>query len=99
VIPFGDTGQSRECVVSFRDREGVEHVAEVTAESLFEAAALALNQFRGAEWSREPSRDPGTLRVEVCESTFYGEGCGVGSMVEADGRGARRRNREAECEE
>lgn len=38
-------GERRMCVVSFRDREGVEHVAEVTAESLFEAAALGLNQF------------------------------------------------------
>ena len=49
----------------------MEHVAEVTAESLFEAGALALNQFRRAEWSREASLDTGTLRVEVCESTFY----------------------------
>jgi len=64
-------GHSQRCVVSFRDTEGVEHVAEVTAESLFEAAALGLNQFRRAEWSREASLDTGTLRVEVCESTFY----------------------------
>lgn len=64
-------GQPRQCVVNFRDRDGVEHVAEVTAESLFEAAALALNQFRLAEWSREASLDTGTLQVEVCESTFY----------------------------
>jgi len=49
----------------------VEHVAEVTAESLFEAAALALKQFRRAEWSRKASLDTATLRVEVCESTFY----------------------------
>jgi hypothetical protein len=64
-------GEQRKCVVSFRDHEGVQHVAEVTAESLFEAAASALNQFRRAEWSREASLDTGTLRVEVCESTFY----------------------------
>ena len=63
--------QPRQCVVSFRDRDGVEHVAEVRAESLFEAAALALKQFRRAEWSREASLETGTLRVEVCESTFY----------------------------
>jgi hypothetical protein len=54
-----------------RDGEGVEHVAEVTAESLYEAGALALQQFRRAEWSREASLDAGTLRVEVCESTFH----------------------------
>jgi hypothetical protein len=64
-------GESRRCVVSFRDRDGVEHVAEVTAETLYEAGALALKQFRRAEWSREASLDAGTLRVEVCESTFY----------------------------
>jgi hypothetical protein len=61
----------RQCIVSFRDREGVDHIAKVTAESLFEAAALALNQFGRAEWSREASLDTGVLRVEVCESTFY----------------------------
>ncbi len=64
-------GQLRKCLVSFRDGEGVEHVAEVTAESLYEAGALALQQFRRAEWSREASLDAGTLRVEVCESTLY----------------------------
>ena len=64
-------GQSRRCVISFRDGEGVEHQAEVTAESLYEAGALALQQFRRADWSREASLDAGTLRVEVCESTFY----------------------------
>jgi len=61
----------RKCVVRFRDDEGVEHVAEVRAESLYEAGALALQRFRRAEWSREASLDAGTLRVEVCESTFY----------------------------
>jgi hypothetical protein len=64
-------GNSRRCLVSFRDGEGVEHVVEVTAESLYEAGAVALQQFRRAEWSREASLDTATLRVEVCESTFY----------------------------
>jgi hypothetical protein len=57
--------------VSFRDDEGVEHVAEVMAASLYEAGAVALQQFRRSDWSREASLDTGTLRVEVCESTFY----------------------------
>src|SRR5207302_3195291 len=35
-------GQPRKCLVSFGDGGGVEHVAEVTAESLYEAGALAL---------------------------------------------------------
>ena len=64
-------GQSRRCIVSFRDATGVEHIAEVTAESLYEAGALALQQFRRNDWSREASLDAGSLRVEVCESTFY----------------------------
>jgi hypothetical protein len=64
-------GQARRCLVSLRDTEGVEHVVEVTAASLYEAGALALQQFRRCEWSRESSLDAATLRVEVCESTFY----------------------------
>jgi predicted Rdx family selenoprotein len=64
-------GQPRKCLVSFRDREGVEHSASVTAESLYEAGAVALQQFRRADWSREESLDAGTLRVEVRDSTFY----------------------------
>jgi hypothetical protein len=64
-------GHGRKCIVSFRDSDGVEHVTEVTAESLYEAGALALQQFRRSEWSREASLDTGTLRVEVRESTFY----------------------------
>ena len=57
--------------MSFRDEEGGEHVAEVMAASLYEAGAVALQQFRRSDWSREASLDKGTLRVEVCESTFY----------------------------
>jgi hypothetical protein len=57
--------------LSFLDREGVGHGAEVTAESLYEAAAAGLQQFRRRDWSREESFDSVTLCVEVCESTFY----------------------------
>jgi hypothetical protein len=64
-------GQIKACLVSFRDRHGVEHVAHVSAESLYEAGAVALDQFRRADWSREESLDSATLRVEVCESVFY----------------------------
>lgn len=64
-------GGPKKCLVSFRDGQGVEHVAEVFAGSLFEAGALALQQFRRGDWSREASLDAGMLRVEVCESNFY----------------------------
>lgn len=64
--------EARGCVPSaFAMGEGLEHVAEVTAASLYEAGALALQQFRRSDWSREASLDAGTLRVEVREATFY----------------------------
>lgn len=34
------------CVVSFVDNDGIRHTVEVEAESLFEAAALALRTFK-----------------------------------------------------
>ena len=34
------------CVVSFVDTDGIRHTVEVEAESLFEAAALALRTFK-----------------------------------------------------
>jgi hypothetical protein len=64
-------GESKRCVVTFRDNDGVEHTAEVVAASLYEAGALALQQFRRSDWSRLASLEVGTLRVEVTESTFY----------------------------
>jgi hypothetical protein len=36
----------RTCVVSFTDSEGIRHAVEVAATSLYEAAALAINEFR-----------------------------------------------------
>jgi hypothetical protein len=37
---------ARTCVVSFADSEGIRHSVEVTATTLYEAAALAVNEFR-----------------------------------------------------
>jgi len=37
---------ARTCVVSFADSEGIRHSVEVTASTLYEAAALAINEFR-----------------------------------------------------
>jgi hypothetical protein len=36
----------RSCRVTIRDTEGIEHTAEVTAESLYEAVALGLRAIR-----------------------------------------------------
>ena len=53
------------CTVTFQDLNGTRHSVEVTAETLYEAAALALQAFRQAEFI-DPN--PGTasrLEVEV----------------------------------
>jgi hypothetical protein len=62
----------KKCIVTFRDAEGVDHAAIVTAESLYEAAIVALRQFRRADWSREDAFDLGALRIEVWDQpTLY----------------------------
>jgi len=64
--------RARKCVVTFRDVEGVDHAAVLEAESLYEAALVALRQFRRADWSREAALDLGTLRIEVWDRpTLY----------------------------
>src|ERR1700691_5022420 len=45
----------RACRVTCRDADGVEHTAQVTAQSLFEAVAQALRVFREHDWSDDPS--------------------------------------------
>lgn len=40
----------RSCRVTIRDSEGIEHTAEVTAESLYEAVALGLHAIRQSSW-------------------------------------------------
>jgi hypothetical protein len=51
-------------VVSFAGERGVRHSVEVTAETLYEAAAMALSIFRQSEWANEVG--PGTeLTVSV----------------------------------
>ena len=40
----------RACRVTFVDMEGVAHMVEVTAESLFEAVAQGLAALRGKDW-------------------------------------------------
>ncbi len=40
----------RACSVSFVDIRGIRHVAEVQAESLFEAAILGMRVFKGDPW-------------------------------------------------
>lgn len=43
-----------QCRVSFRDVEGIEHSVEVTAESLYEAAALGLHALKQSGFASGP---------------------------------------------
>ncbi len=55
----------RTCRVSFQDAEGIAHSVEVTAQSLFEAAALAIKAFRAAEWMQSGPASGAVLEVSV----------------------------------
>jgi hypothetical protein len=55
----------RTCTVSYRDPKGVEHLVEVTANSLYEAVAQGLRAFRENDWIDEMSRGQTTISVVV----------------------------------
>jgi hypothetical protein len=50
------------CRVTIRDTEGIEHSAEVTAESLYEAVALGLRAIRQCSWVEDVGQNF-TIRV------------------------------------
>jgi hypothetical protein len=56
----------RVCSVSFSDVRGIRHETEVEAESLYEAAVLAVRRFRNDPWI-ERVGDATVLDVEVRE--------------------------------
>jgi hypothetical protein len=56
----------RICAVSFGDARGIRHSVEVEAESLYEAAVLAVARFRKDPWI-EPVGDATPLQIEVRE--------------------------------
>ena len=56
----------RSCLVSFQDPEGIQHSVQVAAESLYEAAVLALREFRSTHFGGDSLPGPTTrLTVEV----------------------------------
>jgi hypothetical protein len=57
----------RTCRVSFTDAEGIDHGVEVLADSLYEAAALALSLMKGERWLAHHPAPLTRLRVEVRE--------------------------------
>lgn len=60
---------ARACLVSFTDSEGIRHAVEVTASSLYEAAALAIAEIP-ALWIHYSCNRPG------CAPHRYGENAG-----------------------
>jgi len=56
------------CVVSYLDTSGIRHTVEVDAQSLFEAAVLAIRVFR--EHDCEP-REANQLEIEVRSSVVH----------------------------
>jgi hypothetical protein len=55
----------RTCTVSYCDLKGVEHVIEVTADSLYEAVAQGLRVFRENDWIDEMGHGQTTISVVV----------------------------------
>jgi hypothetical protein len=50
---------ARTCLVSFTDSGGVHHAVEVSASTLYEAAALAIAEFRRCGFTANaPARQP-----------------------------------------
>jgi len=56
------------CIVSYIDSEGLRHTVEVDAESLYEAAVLAIRTFRQHDCAPGPSS---SLEVEVRTSVIH----------------------------
>jgi hypothetical protein len=57
---------AKACVVTFQDSEGIQHSVQVAAESLYEAAVLALREFKASRFGGDALPGPATrLTVEV----------------------------------
>lgn len=55
----------KRCAVSFVDENGIEHTTEVFADSVYEAAALALRAFHADSFVHEKPTPGTTLNVRV----------------------------------
>lgn len=55
----------RTCTVSCSDLQGVKHTVDVTAESLYEAVAVALEAFRENDWVGEFATGLSAITVVV----------------------------------
>lgn len=59
-------GNLRSCRVTFKDPGHLEHSVEVMAESLYEAAVLAIKAFKSQDWGLPPGRAT-RLQIEVLQ--------------------------------
>lgn len=59
-------GNLRSCRVTFKDSGHLEHTVEVMAESLYEAAVLAIKAFHSQDWGQPPGR-ASRLQIEVLQ--------------------------------
>ena len=57
----------RTCTVSYCDLKGVQHVIEVTADSLYEAVAQGLRVFRENDWIDEVGRGQTIITFEMAD--------------------------------
>ena len=57
----------RSCRVTIKDMEGVKHTVAVTAETLYEAVALALVAVRGNDWVMGIAQGMNTVNVAVVD--------------------------------
>jgi hypothetical protein len=56
---------ARTCLVSFTDSEGIQHAVEVSASTLYEAAALAIAEFRRCGFTANAPGPATRLTVSV----------------------------------
>ena len=57
----------RTCRVTCQNAQGVEHVVQVTAQSLYDAVAQALRVFREDDWTEDPNRGPASVVVTISQ--------------------------------
>jgi hypothetical protein len=63
---------AKRCSVTFVDVRGARHSIDLAADSLYEAVALALVEFRKCPWLEHPPSPAARLEVEVREpSTMH----------------------------
>ena len=57
----------RSCRVTIQDMDGISHIVEVTAGSLYEAVAQGLAAIRGNEWVAGIAQGSNVVRVSVAD--------------------------------